>query len=148
MTSEKPSIKFAKPDYGYDELEAQLKAYQANPEKYPHDIPSIISIEEAIRAGRQGNVAVGGCLVKDDKVILRDGNKANVPYHRTDLHSEMVLLNALEDQLCDNPTPRMRDYTLFTSQEACPMCLARICFNQTIFLCSSVYTSITLTNFS
>ena len=130
MTSKKPSINFAKPDYNYDELEAQLKAYKPNPEKYPHDIPSIISIEEAIRAGRLGNVAVGGCLMKDDKVILRDGNKANVPYHRTDLHSEMVLLNALEDQLRDNPTPRMRDYTLFTSQEACPMCLARICFNQ------------------
>jgi tRNA(Arg) A34 adenosine deaminase TadA len=41
-----------------------------------------------------------------------------------------VLLNTLEDRLCDDPTPRMRDYTLFTSQEPCPMCLARICFNQ------------------
>ena len=95
-----------------------------------HDIPSIISIEEAIRAGRQGNIAVGGCLMKGDEVILRDGNKANSPYHRTDLHSEMVLLNTLEDQLADDSAPRMRDYTLFTSQEACPMCLARICFSQ------------------
>ena len=130
MTSEKPSLDFAEPAYNYDELAAQLKAYEPNPEKYPHDIASIICIEEAIDAGRWGNVAVGGCLMKDDKVLLRDGNKANSPYLRTDLHSEMVLLNELEDQLRDEPTPRMRDYTLFTSQEACPMCLARICFAQ------------------
>ena len=130
MTSEKPSLNFEEPAYNYDELAVQLKAYTPNPEKYAHDIPSIISIEEAIRAGRLGNVAVGGCLMKDDEVILRDGNKANSPYLRTDLHSEMVLLNLLEDQLRDDPTPGMRDYTLFTSQEACPMCLARICFAQ------------------
>jgi len=128
--SEKPSLNFAKPNYGYDELEAQLKAYTPDPETYPHDIPSIISIEEGIRAGRMGNVAVGGCLLKGDEVIHRDQSKALAPYHRTDLHVEMVLLNQLEDQLCDDPTPRMRDYTLFTSQEPCPMCLARICFNQ------------------
>ena len=121
--SEKPSLNFAKPEYGYEELEAQLEAYTPDPETYPHDIPSIISIEEGIRAGRMGNVAVGGCLLKDDKVIHRDVSKALAPYHRTDLHVEMVLLNQLEDQLCDDPTPRMRDYTLFTSQEPCPMCL-------------------------
>lgn len=128
--SEKPSLQFAKPDFSYDELEAQLKAYTPDPEHYAHDIPSIISIEEGIRAGRMGNVAVGGCLLKHDEVVHRDVSKALAPYHRTDLHVEMVLLNQLEDQLCDNRTPRMRDYTLFTSQEPCPMCLARICFNQ------------------
>ena len=128
--ADKPEIPFATPEYTYDELEAQLKAYTPQPEKYPHDIPSIISIEEAIRAGRIGNVAVGGCLMKGDEIIMRDMSKALSPYHRTDYHVEMVLLNRLEDELCDNPKPRMRDYTLFTSQEACPMCLARICFNQ------------------
>lgn len=128
--SEKPSIVFAVPDFDYEELEALLKAYTPNPEKYVHDIPSLISIEEAIRAGRLGNVAVGGCLMKDNTVILRDGNKANSPYLRTDLHGEMVLLNTLEDQLRHDPRPRMRDYTLFTSQEPCPMCLVRICFSQ------------------
>ncbi len=128
--NEKPSLNFAKADYDYDELEAQLNAYQPDPARYPHDIPSIICIEEGIRAGRLGNVAVGGCLMKDDEVVLRDITKANAPYHRTDLHSEMVLLNVLEDRLCDDPTPRMRDYTLFTGQEPCPMCLARICFSQ------------------
>ena len=128
--SGKPEIHFATPGYSYDELEAQLRAYTPQPKKYPHDIPSVISIEEAIRAGRIGNVAVGGCLMKGDELIMRDMSKALSPYHRTDYHVEMVLLNRLEDEFCDNPKPRMRDYTLFTSQEACPMCLARICFNQ------------------
>ena len=128
--SETASIDFEKPKHNYDELEAQLRAYQPDPDRYPHDDPSIVSIEEAIRAGRMGNVAVGGCLLKGGEMIHRDISKAIAPYHRTDLHIEMVLLNQIEDQLCDDPTPRMRDYTLFTSQEPCPMCLARICFNQ------------------
>ena len=128
--SDKPQIEFATPAYSYDELEAQLAAYTPDPETYPHDIPSIICVEEGIRSGRLGNVAVGGCLMKGDEVIMRDMSKAVSPYHRTDYHAEMVLLNALEDHLCDDPTPRMRDYTLFTGQEPCPMCLARICFNQ------------------
>lgn len=127
---EKPSIDFEQPQFGYDELEVQLKAYTPDPDTFPHDFPAIVSIEEGIRAGRIGNVAVGGCLLKGDEIIHRDISKTLSPYHRTDLHVEMVLLNQLEDQLCDDPAPRMRDYTLFTSQEPCPMCLARICFNQ------------------
>ena len=130
MSDEAPSLDFEKPQFTYDELELQLKAYSPDLEKYPHDVPSIISIAEGIRAGRAGNVAVGGCLMKGGDVIHRDISKALAPFHRTDLHVEMVLLNQIEEQLCDDPKPRMRDYTLFTSQEPCPMCLARICFNQ------------------
>ena len=128
--AEEASLEFAEAEFTYDELADQLAAYAPDPDAYPHDVPSMISIAEGIRAGRMGNVAVGGCLLKDDEVIDRDISKAIAPYHRTDLHVEMVLLNTLEDRLCDDPTPRMRDYTLFTSQEPCPMCLARICFNQ------------------
>lgn len=127
---EKPSLNFEKPKWNYNELEQQLNDYQPDPDRYAHDMPSIISIEEAIRAGRMGNVAVGGCLLHHNQVILQDISKALSPYHRTDLHVEMVLLNIIEDRLCDDPEPKMRDYTLFTSQEPCPMCLARICFNQ------------------
>lgn len=128
--SEKPSLEFATADYSYDDLEQQLSAYEPNTEQYPHDISAMICIEEGIRAGRMGNVAVGGCLYKDDELITRDISKAVSPYHRTDLHAEMVLLNTLEDHLCDDKTPGMGDYTLFTGQEPCPMCLARICFSQ------------------
>ena len=127
---EKPKIQFATPDFTYDELERQLNEYERNPKNYKHDGPSIISIRQGLRAGRHGSVAVGGCLLHHDRVVSANMSKANSPYHRLDLHAEMVLLNELEDQLCDNKTPRMRDYTLFTSQEPCPMCLARICFSQ------------------
>jgi tRNA(Arg) A34 adenosine deaminase TadA len=127
---EKPKIHFAEPKYSYDELEQQLNEYEKNSKGFIHDIPSIISIRQGIRAGRNGSVAVGGCLLHNDKIIAENMTKANSPYHRLDLHAEMVLLNELEDRLCDDKTPKMRDYTLFTSQEPCPMCLARICFGQ------------------
>ena len=127
---DKPVINFAEPKFNYDELEQQLNDYEANPKGYKHDGPSIISIRHGIRAGRHGSVAVGGCLLYHDEVIAQNMTKANSPYHRLDLHAEMVLLNELEDRLCDDKTPKMRDYTLFTSQEPCPMCLARICFSQ------------------
>lgn len=127
---ERPEIHFDTPKFSYDELEDQLNAYEKNPEGYVHDVPSIICIRHGIRAGRNGSVAVGGCLMHHDEVIAENQSKANRPYHRLDLHAEMVLLNELEDRLCDDMQPRMRDYTLFTSQEPCPMCLARICFSQ------------------
>ena len=127
---EKANIFFKKPSFSLEELEQQLLDYENNTEGYKHDELSIISIREAIAAGRMGNVAVGGCISHHDKVIMKGSNKTLAPYHRTDLHAEMVLLNDLEESLKDNPTPEMRNYTMFTSQEPCPMCLARICFNQ------------------
>ena len=71
-TAEKPSLNFETPKCNYDELEQQLKDFLPDPDRYPHDVPSVISIAEAIRAGRMGNVAVGGCLLHHDQVILRD----------------------------------------------------------------------------
>ena len=128
--TEKASISFQKPNFSYKELEEQLLAYVQNPEDYKHDGPSVLSIREAIKAGRAGNVAVGGCMMHHEKLIAQNCNKTLAPYHRTDLHAEMVLLNDLEESLKDNPAPEMRNYTMFTSQEPCLMCLARICFNQ------------------
>lgn len=130
MCSKKPVLSFENPKYNYDELEKQLNEYEKNPKGFLHDGPSIISIRQGIRAGRAGSVAVGGCLLHHNEVIAENMTKANSPYHRLDLHAEMVLLNELDDRLCDNKKPKMRDYTLFTSQEPCPMCLARICFSQ------------------
>lgn len=128
--TEQPSLDFAQPDYSYDELAEQLRGYAPDSDRFPHDIPSVICVEQGIRAGRMGNVAVGGCLFKGEEELLRDISKAVAPYHRTDLHAEMVLLNTLEDRLCNNPAPGMRQYMLFTGQEPCPMRLARICFSQ------------------
>jgi hypothetical protein len=95
--TEEASLEFAEAEFTYDELADQLAGYTPDTDIYPHDVPSMISIAEGIRAGRMGNVAVGGCLLKDDEVIDRDISKAIAPYHRTDLHVEMVLLNTLEE---------------------------------------------------
>ena len=61
--SEKPSLNFDTPEFNYDELEAQLGTYQPDPDRYPHDSPSFISIEEGIAAGYQcpTNRSHGGC---------------------------------------------------------------------------------------
>jgi hypothetical protein len=72
---EKPSLNFEKPLFSYDELEQQLRGYQPDPDRYPHDVPSMISIEEGIRAGRMGNVAVGGCLLHHDEVICETSRR-------------------------------------------------------------------------
>ena len=53
--SEKPSLNFETAKFTYDELEAQLRDFQPDPGRYPHDVPSIISVEEGIRAGRMGH---------------------------------------------------------------------------------------------
>jgi tRNA(adenine34) deaminase len=74
--SERARLNFETPKFDYDELEQQLRDYQPDLDQYPHDTSSIISIEQAIRAGRMGNVAVGGCLLHHDKVILRDVSQA------------------------------------------------------------------------
>ena len=55
----KPQIEFATPDYIYDEMQDQMRAYSPGLEKYPHDIPSIISIEEGLRAGAKGDQSAG-----------------------------------------------------------------------------------------
>jgi hypothetical protein len=70
--SEQPNLAFETPRFDYDQLETQLAGYIPDPQKHPHDVPSIISIEEGIRAGRIGDVAGGGYLLKGDRVIHRD----------------------------------------------------------------------------
>ena len=52
------------------------------------------------------------------------------PYPRTDLHAEMVVMNALEVRRCNVENPRMRDYTLFSMQEPCVLCTMRLIFSQ------------------
>jgi len=37
--SEKPSLHFETPKFSYDELEAQLRDFQPDPDRYPHDAP-------------------------------------------------------------------------------------------------------------
>jgi tRNA(Arg) A34 adenosine deaminase TadA len=46
------------------------------------------------------------------------------PYLRSDLHAKMVTVNYFEEE---NPQIKnLKEYTLYTSLEFCPMCLKRL----------------------
>lgn len=96
------------------DLEALVQAYEPKFE-FTHDVWAKTAVAEAIQATKEGNIGVGGCIVKDDTLIFQDHNRQFVPYFRGDLHGEMVLMNLLEDSLRDELAPDMRAYTIFTS---------------------------------
>ena len=123
------NLQFERPTHNLQDLRDKLSNYVTKPE-YPHDPYAIVCIEEGIRSTEMGNIGVGACLVKDGEVLYRDVTKHLSPYPRTDLHAEMVVMNSLEDHICDQENPRMRDYTLFSMQEPCVLCTMRLIFSQ------------------
>lgn len=50
-------------------------------------------------------------------------NQVFFPRFRSDLHAEMVVVNMFEMMRADES---LRGYTLYTSLEPCPMCMARL----------------------
>ena len=84
-----------------------------------------MACEEALTAARAGNYGVGAILVgPNGEVIERGSNQAFYPMFRSDLHAEMVVLNAFEDRY--HEATDMRHHLLVSSLEPCPMCLARM----------------------
>ena len=107
----------------FDEIVEVLAAYRPQPQ-YPHDAFIKMTVEEAVAGAREGNFAVGACLVDaDGTVVERAHNQMFYPYSRSDLHAEMNLITKFEDR-CRN-IQSLRGYTLFTSLESCPMCVVR-----------------------
>jgi tRNA(Arg) A34 adenosine deaminase TadA len=85
----------------------------------------IVACREALAAARAGNYGVGAVLVDPKGNILEQGgNSVFFPHFRSDLHAEMVAMNAFEERHPE--VDNMRGYTLVSSLEPCPMCMARL----------------------
>jgi len=91
-----------------------------------------MALDEAAAAEREGNLAVGGVLVRGPDVLGRGHNEANARGDVT-AHAEMVLVREVCRRL-GIVNPRMRaasgplaDAVLYTTVEPCPMCAWAIC---------------------
>jgi tRNA(adenine34) deaminase len=107
-----------------EELERRVHTFVPDP-VFPHDPYVLITLDEALAAAVDGNFGVGACLVDPSgQVVARGHNHVFHPYPRSDLHAEMDTLTRFEDEV--RAPISLRDYTLFTSLEPCPMCLTRL----------------------
>jgi tRNA(Arg) A34 adenosine deaminase TadA len=86
---------------------------------------AIEACREALQAAQEGNYGVGAILVDPSgKIVERGHNQAFQPRFRSDMHAEMVVMNAFEDGYPSSVG--MRGYTLICSLEPCPMCMGRL----------------------
>lgn len=79
----------------------------------------------ALRSVDSGNYGVGSIITDvEGEVVTLGHNLMYSPSFRSDLHAEMVILNDFEEK---NPQiTTLKNYTLYTSLESCPMCLIRL----------------------
>ena len=107
------------------ELEAGFARVSAKSPRHEDQRLGIIACREALEAARTGNYGVGAVLVDPEgRIVARGRNSVFFPRFRSDLHAEMMVMNAFEQR---HPRSKhMRGYTLVCSLEPCPMCLARL----------------------
>jgi len=103
---------------------AWLNDYKFN-EKYHEDPFAWLTCVLALKGVASGNFGIGCILVGGDYNVVKEGhNQVHKPYFRSDLHAEMVVMTKFEDDHKD--LTNLRNYTLFTSLESCPMCMTRL----------------------
>ena len=107
------------------DLHARLARVSTEGAPHQDEALGILACREALAAAEVGNYGVGAVLVDPQGQVVEQGrNAVFVPRFRSDLHAEMVVMNAFEERY--PATDNMRGYTLVCSLEPCPMCLARL----------------------
>lgn len=81
-----------------------------------------LAIEQAIKAGAQGEVPVGAVVLKDGIVIGR-GSNAPIAQHDPSAHAEIQALREAAKHLGNY---RLVDCTLYVTLEPCAMCAGAI----------------------
>jgi cytosine deaminase len=107
------------------DLEARFASLSAERPNHKDQDLGVVACREALAAARMGNYGVGAALVDPRGDVVEQGrNIAFYPRFRSDLHAEMVVMNAFEDRYPE--VDNMRGYELICSLEPCPMCVARL----------------------
>lgn len=107
------------------DLEARFTSVAAERTSHQDQHLGIVTCQEALEAARRGNYGVGAVLVDPHGSVVAQGqNSVFYPRFRSDLHAEMVVMNAFEERHPEVDT--MQGYMLLCSLEPCPMCFARL----------------------
>ena len=93
--------------------------------QHRHESYALRACHLAVDAARVGTYGVGALLFDGaGRVIVEGHNRVRVGGFQSDLHAEMVVMNAYE--ATGRPREEARECTLVTSLEPCPMCMARL----------------------
>ncbi|MCV0424634.1 MAG: nucleoside deaminase [Roseibium sp.] len=83
-----------------------------------------LALEEARMAAARGEVPVGAVLVKDGKILARNGNRT-LELNDPTGHAEILVIRAACEALASQ---RLPECDLYVTLEPCPMCAAAISF--------------------
>ena len=77
-----------------------------------------MALEEAQKAGQNGEVPVGAILVKGDQVLARDHNRC-IEYNDPTAHAEILVLREGGKA---SGNYRLNETVMYVTAEPCPMC--------------------------
>ena len=79
-----------------------------------------LALEEALEAGRKGEIPIGAVLVKDDRIIAKDHNRS-IELNDPTAHAEILVLRRGGNILGNY---RLNDSVMYVTVEPCPMCVS------------------------